>query len=627
MFSIMTHISLRKLLRPTLYASACLSLAMSPVVSNANEVEREPLGRKESLQQTETRLNALIKAAARQDLVNMNTPKLNVKPAQKNLPEAVKTPTACQQTDMFTFPPASKIRAYSDLQTLKQGVFTGADQIDMGQINMGQAKLLTSAFLGLGFAQEALNAANMLGEQDKVIASIMANALLEMTKNKDIAIMRAQAACNPEALSWLYLMQDKHTAPTDEHIRQYLAHMKTLPEYLRNIFGQKLGIKAAQYGDLKTAKTMHHALVTMAPEPDDLQPFSIDLKFFDALLAVNSEDDATKIMGIKKIKYFAKKQGGFQAYALQALAKHAPKDESFYPGYIQDLDAAAQIYSTHPIGKQAQVQKIDILVRNRALQTAIDQTKISFVPSSVYFKDTLTSIGGAVKTDLLGSDENRQIWALEILIREQEFFSQLTNIDLLKQAGIHACATLGLPELAVTILPTDKWKSLDTKTLNVLARSFLQYQENHTALDNFPDYVFTQPAFKAKAIKLAFAEKTPTRALAIQRQFVDNTGIQNEFIKHAWQNGYWSLADNAYRDKIRGSATTDGQLSGVQIIPEIKQKLAATLSVVSPLLLTSGRSYAINDLTALQTHLNNELTLFKSYLKPGKTIIEGGANG
>ena len=166
-----------------------------------------------------------------------------------------------------------------------------------------------------------------------------------------------------------------------------------------------------------------------------------------------------------------------------------------------------------------------------------------------------------------------------------------------------------------------EWKNLDTKTLNLLAISYSMNSKNPDVTAGFPKHVFEQPEFKAKEIEQAFAGKNPNKAIAIRRKLPENDIIQNAFIKSSWNEGYWSLANNGIRKKRLSSP------SAKETLPRVKQELAATLSVASSLLLTSGRSYAINDLAALQSHLNNELGLFKHYLNPGETPKESADNG
>ncbi len=631
-----------RITRPLLSIAAGFGLAITPILASANDVGTKPTAYKDSLQQTEARLNALIKAAARQELVNLNTPK---KPAQALIQKPVQViapPKTCKLEDMLLFPDKSKIGDYSKLQILKAGLFMspdtrvedpinperiGLDQIAPERIDVGKAKTLTSAYLGLGFGQEALNIADLLKQQDKLTAGIMARALIGTASKDDVVAMQAKVKCNPQAQIWLYLITEKYTALSDTQIQEYIVQTNQIPDALRKKLVQTLGIKAAQNGDLKTANALYQALVN---EDGDLEAEnrvtrSVDLQFFAALLAINSEDAKIKSGGIKKIKIFAKSEGYYQAFALQALALHSPLrktvEETYYPGYIQDLDASAQIYSAHAIGKQAQAQQIDILAQNQNYLAAIGLAKTSVAPDSTYFVETKNTISAHVTSDLLGADERSQISALEIILSEGRLFATLENLVSLQQAGIHASAKLGLPELAKEIMPQGQWKSLDAQTLELLAASF---ETNHAGQDItalFPKTVFAQPKFKAKQIKKAFRTKNPAKARAVLRTSPNNEALQNAYINYAWQNGYWSLAANGYRDISREQPATKNQLAPV------KPRLAATLSMVSPLLLRSGRPYEIQDLAALQSHLNTEIGLFKSYLKLDDFGNIGAENG
>ncbi|MBL4854224.1 MAG: hypothetical protein JKY25_08305 [Robiginitomaculum sp.] len=592
-----------------------LGLALTPAISRA--AENKPDAHKESLQRTQSRLDALIKAAARQDLVNINN-----KPGKNSVAvePAVKTehPKACTPTNVFTFPPATRVDKYEDLLLLKAGMITGPDQIDMDK-----AEALALAYLGLGFGEEALMTAGTLDGPKKLAIGVMAKTLMGLATKDDADFMQAQAECYAGANMWAFVMQDIYTPLPVPEIDQLVEQIEGLPKNLRNTLGQRLGIKAVQNADLKTATALYKILLEAQPEHSDTGQavLSADLQFLEALLAVNSSDANKKAAGIKKIKSFAKNGGPYQAHALQALSGHLPKDEDIYPGFMQDLDAAAQTYSDHPLGKQAQAQKMALLAKNHDFKTAIDLVKASFEVGSKYFEDGVVTIGRYVQSDLLDDDKRKKISALEILISEESFFSHLKDAKLLKQAGIYACAQLGLPNLALQIIPMSEWKNLDTKTLNLLAISYSMNSKNPDVTAGFPKHVFEQPEFKAKEIEQAFAGKNPNKAIAIRRKLPENDIIQNAFIKSSWNEGYWSLANNGIRKKRLSSP------SAKETLPRVKQELAATLSVASSLLLTSGRSYAINDLAALQSHLNNELGLFKHYLNPGETPKESADNG
>ncbi len=613
--------------------STAIGLALTPIVSLASDVANKETDHEKSLQRTQLRLNALIKAAARQNLLDINIEPSANSPTPKTLPETpnpTKHPIACIATNVFSFLPKTRIGKYEDLLLLKAGMITGPDQIDTGK-----AKTLALAYIGLGFAEEALITADTLEGPSKLAISIMAKTLMGNTSKDDTAFMQAQAECYDGANIWVHVMRDNYTPmpnsqtgpltgpPTDYQVDQLVKQIEVLPENLRNTLGQRLGIRAAQNGDLKTAQALYRALREAEPEHAEIEQvvLNTDLQFLEALLAVNSSDAQKTSAGIKNIKSFAKTPGPYQAHALQALSLHSPKGENLYPGFLQDLDAAAQTYSAHPLGKQAQAQKMELLAKNHAFKSAIELVKTSFEVGDKYFEDSVVVIGGYVQSGLTGDDKNKKIWALEILISEKGFFSHLNDGKLLKQAGIYACAQLGMPELAGKIMPISKWKNLDAKTLKLLAISFTPNLKNRDIIADFPKYVFEQPELKAREIERAFAGKNPDKAIAIQVKLPENSLIQTAFIKNAWNEGYWSLANTGIKKQRHSNPTAKKEL------PKIKQELAATLSAVSPLLLTSGRSYALNDLAALQSHLNNELSLFQAFLNLGTTPIGSADNG
>lgn len=622
--------------RKLFFVSVGFCIALSPSISHADEVKDDIASHEErldGLQHTQQRLNELIKAAVKQNLVDVsyNSPLSNAetKPVQKSNNKLSSTASQACGTDTFSFPPQVKSITYDDLESLKSQVIINGDEIDPAKL-----KVLALAYIGLGFGEEALLASTTLAEPQQTIVRSQATTLLGTISASDLDFIRAQALCNESAQIWLDVLSAQKAPLTDEEIRQLQKRLSVLPRELRNIFGQRLGLKALKVDDIKTAKALYKTLIKQAPEHPETHKklMSTDLKFFEAMLSVKNKDEQQKKLGVRKLKAFATKDNPYQVEALQALSNYlaANNDQQggngAYSGYEQDLDAAAQTYSQDEKGKQALAQKINFLAQNHELYPAIALAKESFERESHLFDDSVVAISRYVYSDLNNSNANIKLKALDILTREAAFFSGLEDTEDLRHAGVTACAKLELPKLAAKIMPMNTWQELDTETLTLLALSFGQDLRKQEIASAFPKQVLMQDEFKAMKIEQAFAGKEPGVAMKILSSSPKNDIVQNAFITHAWSAGYWSLVDKGVRAEIQNNKLQPNT-SVQQILTVPAQNLAATLSTNAPVLPATSNYYGINELTSLQQYLENDLGVFKKYLSSTSNEITKTTNG
>ena len=589
----------------TAYATGIGLMLVLPICVSADEERTH----KENLKRTEQRLNQLIKIAADQNLVHVSGPDTKQAQLPKSSPIPASSKT-CISNQLFSFPPETRLHTYEDVLALKNNMVTGPDTIDLGK-----ARTLALAYLGFGFGQEAFAATAPLESQEKLVISAMAKTLLGRAEARDIELLNAQSGCSEGAKTWLHLAGNDDVPLSGYDIK----YIESLPGALKNIAGQKLGTRAVQNRDLKTAQSLYKILLAAAPKNADTNEpiLGHGLVFFRALLALEDEDEHNRAAAMQTLKLYAKNDSPYQAAALQALSPFMARGEETYPGYIQDLESAAQTYGDAPQGKQANAQKINYFAQNQSFRQAIDLTWGHYELGDAYFVDSVIVISRHLQADLLGHNQRQQITALNILISDAEFFSHLQDDKTLKQAGIYACAQLGLPELAGQVSPREQWKNLNAETMNALALSYGYELKTQKNAAYFPQYVFEQAEFKVGEIKQALAQKNPKRAFAIKMEFPNNDVIQGVFVTSSWKNGYWSLVANNISEPSKASPGVGGELSLVE------KKLAATLSVATPILIASNRPYGLDDLTALQRHLENELGVFQSYL----ALVQAPASG
>jgi hypothetical protein len=602
--------------------STVLAFGLVPLVSvAADEKPIKTVEQNKSLQRTEQRLKALIEAAANQDLIHVaqksDKPDLTSSTHVKST--AVKRSKICIAQDVFGIPTVARANTYEDLLMLKRDIVIGPDQLDTAK-----AQTLAQAYLGLGFGEEALVMAASLHDPERTAISIMAKILMGIADEDDAAFMKTQAECfDAKTNVWHVVMQDIYTPLSAAGIDSVIKQISALPKRLQNILGQHLGIKAVRTNDIKTAKAVYNILLEALPkQPDTHQVIlSTDLHFFRALLALKSEPDLANTSHVRTLKIFAKKEGPYQAYALQALSDFFPKGDILYPGYIQDLDATVHTYSAHPIGKQALAQKITYLAKNFVFHEAINLTKRNFTVGDTYFEKSIDIIGKDLLSALTGTDANEQIRALDALINEGGFFAYMKDNNALKQAGLRVSAQLELPTLAAKIMPMDTWKNLNVDTVNILALSYSSDKNNQAVLAYFPQFVFEQAAFKAQEIDRAFVNRNLEKANDILQKSPDNTTIENAFITSSWNNNYWSVASRGLEEMLRTKPREDGNPLFV------KQQLAATLGATSPLLFASSSRYGMKELEMLQGQLDKELRIFRTYIRSGETTEIGKSSG
>ena len=603
-------------------ALLCLSTViwgvLTPVAARADDDKAEAIKginevkRTQSLKHTQQRLHDLINAAVNQNLVDMRGDKHNrsraVKTVHRLKNRGERSVGIDCDADPFFFPKEARIQDFTELQSLKNTVVNGRGIIDPVKI-----KMLAMAYLGLGFGEEALLASTVLKGQEKLAIEAMANTLIGTARPADINFTRAYISCNNNAQIWYDLLEENISPLTGVEIKDRDNELASLPYSLQQIFGLRLGLKALEAGDIPTAKAQYESLLKFAPKQESAQPITLksDLRFFEAMLIINDGNSAQIDAAIATLKFFAKKDNPHQVRALQMLATHRrldnsdPRNSSIYPGYEQDLDAAVQTYSHHEMGQQVLAQKVIYLAETQALGRAVALAKNSFKEEGHYFQDSVIAISKFVHVGLNSNDANRQIWALDVLMRETEFFTNLETVDDLNQAGVAVCARLALPELAAHIIPKNKWHELDVETQTLLALSLVDdtYSKNIERI--FSKEILSKTELKALAIERAFTQNNPNQAVKILNTAPKNNDIKAVFINQSWLASYWSLVDKNNYAK--------------QILSTEERNLVAELSVNSALIARPNVGYDIANLNYLQVSIKKNLSVFQAYLRPDVT--------
>lgn len=573
------------------------------------QVKSVETAKQSNLNQTEQRLEDLIKAAAAQNLLEVRRSETDIPAAQptaNTVIEKHQPNISCSTEDLFAFPQETRAENYNDILILKKAMTTGPEQVDKHK-----AQMLAQAYLGLGFADEAINIAEHLQVAEQSAITAMAHLIRGTTNSTHRKTIKMNADCFGSAQIWQKLAQPNYEIFTDADF----VYLRELPEQLGEILGLQLAMKAVQNKDLETAQMVYDGIQSQTEDRESYNPAlspymqSDGVSLLGALLALdkdNTKENAyNQSRGLSLLKSIAERDGPYRAQALQALVIAG----QLYPEYIQDLDSVTQTFSTTPSGQQAQAQKINFLAEKHQFTNAVTLTKDNFVLGSNYYAQSVIVISREMLLALRSTETNLQLGALNTLIAEADFFADLTDAGPLLYAGVKACTNLGLAEFAPKILPVHLWTELDDTTLTLLALHKVRPEHFR-----FPQHIFETHAFKALELRKAFDNKNPGKALTILNAYPNAAPLQTSFVQAAWDNGYWSLAQNGLRKN------TDGQVSN-------HLKLATTLSVMSPVLINENLSDGLRDQQALQSYLDDDLKIIRSYLLPNGETISGAKNG
>ncbi|MCF6220330.1 MAG: hypothetical protein L3J65_04380 [Robiginitomaculum sp.] len=567
-----------------LILSASIGAMILPIWATAQTVDTR---KKENLSQTEQRLKDLINAAAKQNLLEVKRSKPGAPTTRQVVSQKLASKpdaaTTCGTENLFMFPDKTRVETYAELLLLKSAMVTGPDQIDTEK-----AQTLALAYLGLGFADEAINIAGYLALEKQAAITAMAHIIDGKTSANPRSILAKNIDCFEAARLWYNLVQENYTPLSTTNLN----HLKNLPDKLNAILTLQLALKAVKNDDIRTAKTLFAELQSATQKHDNYDAEISDYlqddayQFLAALLAMQNEN--SRRAGVRQLQALASRESAYQAQALQALAE----SRNLYPEYLQDLESVTQTYSEQPTGKQAQAQKINYLASQHQFSNAISITQDNFEPGSEYFTQSVIVISQHIQSSLLTDDVNLKLGALDALLSFAGFFAHLANKKPLQHAGVNACVSLGLPKLIPEILPPAQWHEL-----NDTALIFLSLQTSGRNL-NIPKRIYATPALVARDIHTAFVRKNPKKARALRGSTLKSEPVHSAYAQAAWNNGYWSLARE-------DSLQTSGAL-----------KLAASLSVLSPTLINNLKPGGLSDLTSLQSYLDGDLKIIRSYLLP-----------
>ncbi|PHR91185.1 MAG: hypothetical protein COA69_11725 [Robiginitomaculum sp.] len=620
----------------------------------------------DGLLETQRRLNALILAAVNQKN-NVQPDQPDVSHAQSGHEQTghkkimadhpmQNAHGQCVAEEIFEFPESVYVDDFSDLSILKNSIISELDQVDEHKV-----RLLVLAYLGLGFGEEAQLFSDYLDGPEKTVLNAMGRAVSGLVVAEDLKILAAQGQCYPEAILWSYFARVQFTEASDadadadddgdnddvpkshsadtsepdtsehgaetemghgtEHgaetkeagaqshstasielSRKQLAQLQDLPYGLAAMMAKRLGISAVEHGSLGAASPLLEFLKDVQKKDEDAGPFDDEGKFFEAIYKLAEGDRHAYPV----LKALAKRDGVMQVRALNILGAATFEDgHHAYPGYDEDLDGAAHVFSQHPEGKQALAQKIGFFVSTNNINQAIGMTKEKFAPDDAHYLESVVLVSEHMQVQLLGQDAEQKLQALNTLIREQIFFDVLADGFPLRQAGVSASLDLELAELAPQILPTDQWGRLDMHILRGLAQALPEDMKVH-----LPAKAFSGSEFEVAEIKSAFQDKRPGEAMAVLRTMPKDEAALKMTASQAWEAGYWGIAREAIADLNDVQSGSDTGL-------KIKENLASTLSVPSPHLTPVQASRNIGELKRLQTYLDNDIEIIKEYVNGG----------
>lgn len=149
----------------------------------------------DNLQDTQDRLNKLIKAATRKDRGDKKTDGPYKPKVEKYAPRDAHG--RCVAEEIFDFHGSTRVSDYAELTTLKHAIVTGPDQVDAHKV-----RIVTLAHIGLGFGAEAKHFSGYLKGREKRVLDAMAHIVSGKTSAKDIARLDIQSGCYDKAVLW-----------------------------------------------------------------------------------------------------------------------------------------------------------------------------------------------------------------------------------------------------------------------------------------------------------------------------------------------------------------------------------------------------------------------------------------
>lgn len=583
-----------------LVGAACMGAFSALADEQAHKVEKPVTPDVESsLAKTQSRLDALIKAAAEHDLVSVKgqSSKKSAGNGAKfltNAGDSVKGYKNCASSSIFSFPEGTNVTDYDELVKLRNAIVTGPDEFDLEV-----TKKLVISYIGLGFGEEALLFAGYLKGKERDTLIAMARVVDGLALDKDVKLLAAENKCfqgeNDAVALWARFadMQDNTKASFHELTLSERKVIKSFPVFLAAAMRERFGVSAVKHGELTEAKALLRALKKANGTE---RPFGDEAVLFKALYK-HAKYEAG---GVQMLEQLAQKEGLVQARALKHLSEVQPKGVT-YDGYEQDLNALIHIYEGRSEARQALAQKVALHAVSGGVAEALSFIKADMNPKGAHFQTSIALLGEQMQTQLLGKNDKLRLKALSVLIGDLELFNALPDSFILKQAGVSASLKLGLADLTPHLLSKSEWAELDAELLNSLA---LALPKNMRA--KLPARAFKNEDFRVSEIKVAFNSNRPKRAMEVLRKFPNKTDALQATADHAWKGGYWGLARNAINDlAVEGEA------------PSVKARLAASLSVPSPLLNASKRSRGIGELKALQSFIDEDIAIIKGYVNGG----------
>lgn len=600
-------------------------LLIGPVTSfAASENDPATTQKQDDLLETQKRLDALIKAAIANDVINTGEKKPNkgVEENQHSTPEVAvrsssheKKPSPVEQIcvakEIFEFPHEVHVADYQSLVMLKNSILIGPNEVDKHKV-----RLLVLAYIGLGFGEEARDFTAYLSGVEARVLTAMAHAVSGDVYEEDVKTLVGQMKCSENVELWLSFanvqyspsVKPDHDEHSDEHevvklSGHELEQIKTLPTKIGAIMAKRFGVHAVKHDAMNTATDLLKVLKKIQKENSAAGMFDDEERYFEAVYYLNQGD----ARAFPILNALAKKDGAMQVHALQTLGVVQTKTGGLaYPGFEEDLNGAAHVFSQHPEGRQALLEKINFFVATDRVDQAIGMTKEKFLPHEVYYTNSVLRVSERMQVYLTGNDEKQKLYALNTLLREQIFFDALKDGFPLRRDGVGASLDLGLSELAPRILPVEQWGRLDLVVLQELALTLPSDMQGY-----LPKEAFSGAKHDALKIRAAFDNKQPKTAMSTLRGLSGNEYAMEMAAHSSWKNGYWSLARET-NEKLRAMKTSKGGAGDPSAIAKVK--LASALSVPSPFLTSASATKNIGDFTALQTFLDSDIETIKDYV-------------
>ncbi|RZV44780.1 MAG: hypothetical protein EX271_00980 [Acidimicrobiales bacterium] len=369
---------------------------------------------------------------------------------------------SCAVADLVELTDYFDVAAYSDISTAKAKM-RSIDSLD-------DRIALIKTYWSLGLGAEALALVHSVEDQRVPLLKSVSKVLSGDFSENNKFILKQYAACNGSAKIWYKTALSDSNSKTPDEAKVLpdssdLAVLEEMPVEIRKILTRRLGVLAAETGDLQLAKKMLRSI-----EPDtktgDL-PASRDDHTMYLFALIDASQKGQK--GIRILERLSKFDGPLRTRSIFQLSnKYSADGLSPYPGFSDDLNSVAQQYSGKDESRMASLETIKLYLKNGSATESIKLAKRELSIDDPERVAVVTLIADQILIGLNDKKNSKRIGALNAYLFDSGFFNPLKTHAELKHAALEAALALNLPELGGQIYLDEEIESLDQNSIKRL---------------------------------------------------------------------------------------------------------------------------------------------------------------